>query len=336
MYENGEDEVEDRGDELTPEISKLEGAAAENAARAGASADAAKLAALQEGQLESETKKPGEPGETDELPETPEEKAEREAAEARRAAAANARIPKHRVDEMVGKANARAEAALAEVAALKAQLAAATKPTVDELDTLKKEIDQLQNQYEDHIIDGRKAEAHAVRQQLDAKREALMEQRIAQRANATREQTIAQLTYDAELARMEARFPQINPDSESYDPEVEKELGSLMGAFIAAGSTHVEALHKAIRYVMPKPTAPPPPAAKPPGADVAQARAAAAKAKAAAAVTKQPPDVSTLGKDSDKVGAAGTPKADVFRMSQKEFAALDDVTLRKLRGDEVE
>lgn len=331
MYGDGEgSEVEDRGDELTPEVSKLEGAAADKAARESAAADAAKLAALQSGEVTDPDKKAGEEGES---PETPEEKAEREADEARKAAAANARIPKKRVDEMVGKANAKAEAALAELAEVKRQLAAATKPTVDGLAVLKKEIDDLQSKYEDHILDGRKAEAHAVRTQLEAKRDELIEQRIAQRANATREQTIAQLTYDAELAKAEAKYPQMNPDSENYDPALEKELGELMGVYIRAGASPVEALHKAIKYVMPAPAAP---AAKAPAVDVAKERQAAAKAKAADAVVRQPPDVSALGKDSDKAGTAGASKVDVFRMSQKDFAALDENVLRKNRGDELE
>lgn len=332
---------EDRGDELSPSVAALEGAAAVKAAQDQASADAAKLAALQNGEQppDTATVTPSDtpPNESDETPETPEEKAEREAEEARRAAAANARIPKHRVDEMVRKANAKAEAALAELAEVKQQLAAATKPTVDELAVLKKEIDDLQGKYEDHILDGRKAEAHAVRVQLEAKREALMEQRIAQRANATREQTIAQLTYDAELAKMEAKYPQMNPDSENYDPELEKEMGDLMGVYIRAGATPVEALHKAARYVLPKPAVPAS-TTKPPAkaADVTQARQAAAKAKAAEVITKQPPDIAALGRDSDKAGTAGAGKLDVFRMSQNDFAKLDESVLRRARGDDLE
>lgn len=335
MLIEGENENEDRGDDLSPAIAGLEGAAAEKAAQEAASADAAKLAALQNGEQETAPKAKAEE-EEEEVPETPEEKAEREAEEARKAAAANARIPKYRVDEMVGKANAKAEAALAELAEVKKQLAAATKPTVDELAVLKKEIDDLQNKYEDHIIDGRKAEAQALRQQLDAKREALMDKSIAQRTNAMHEQTIAQLTYDAELAKMEAKYPQMNPDSENYDPELEKEMGELMGVYIKAGSSAVEALHKAIKYVMPKPAPAAPAAPKTSGAAVAEARAAAAKAKAAGAIKKQPPDISTIGKDSDKAGAAGSGKIDVMRMSQKDFAALDEAVLRKNRGDELE
>ena len=109
MLIEGENENEDRGDDLSPAVAGLEGAAAEKAAQEAASADAAKLAALQNGEQETAPKAKAEE-EEEEVPETPEEKAEREAEEARKAAAANARIPKYRVDEMVGKANAKAEA----------------------------------------------------------------------------------------------------------------------------------------------------------------------------------------------------------------------------------
>lgn len=327
-----QNENEDRGDDLSPNVAALEGAAAEKAAQDLASADAAKLAALQDGEVAPPPAKVE--GEEEEIPETPEEKAEREKEEARQAAAANARIPKKRVDEMVGKANAKAEAALAELAQVKAQLAAATKPTVDELTVLKKEIDDLQDQYENHIIDGRKADAHAVRVQLEAKRDALIEQRIAQRTNATHEQTIAQLTYDAELAKMEAKYPQMSPDSPDYDPELEKEMGALMQVYIKGGTSPIDALHQAAKYVMPKPA--PAPAPKPAATVTAEQRAAAARAKAAEAARRQPPDTSSIGKDSDKAGAAGSNKIDVMRMSQKDFMALDETVLRQNRGDELE
>lgn len=327
-----DNENEDRGDDLSPNVAALEGAAAEKAAQELASADAAKLAALQDGEVT-----PPAPAKTEEeLEETPEEKAEREAEEARAAKAANARIPKFRVDEMVGKANAKAEAALAELAQVKAQLAAATKPTVDQLAVLKTEIETLQDQYENHIIDGRKAEAHAIRVQLEAKRDTLIEQRIAQRTNATHEQTIAQLTYDAELAKMEAKYPQMSPDSPDYDPELEKEMGELMQVYIKGGHSPTEALHKAAKYVMPKPAPAAPVVAKTTAAQVAADRAAAARVKAAAAAKQQPPDVSSIGKDSDKAGSAGSSKIDILRMSQKDFAALDEKVLRMNRGDDLE
>jgi len=335
MNLEGENENEDRGDDLSPAVAALEGAAAEKAAQELASADAAKLAALQEGEVTTTTT-PAKVEEEEEEPETPEEKAEREAEEARKAAAAHVKIPKYRVDEMVGKANAKADAALAELAQVKAQLAAATKPTVDELAVLKKEIKDLENQYEDHIIDGRKADAQALRLQLDAKREALMDKSIAQRTNAAHEQTIAQLTYDAELAKMEAKYPQMNPDSENHDPALEKEMGELMAVYMKAGASPTEALHQAAKYVMPKPAPAAAPAPKTSAAAVAEARNAAAKAKAAAAVKQQPQDISAIGKDSDKAGAAGTGKMDVMRMSQKDFAALDEKVLRQNRGDELE
>lgn len=328
------DENEDRGDDLSPSVAALEGAAAEKAAQDLASADTAKLVALQDGELTpvaaTDVNNPPAKEEEEEEQETPEEKAERE----REERAKNARIPKYRVDEMVGKANAKAEAALTELAQVKAQLAAATKPTVDELAVLKKEIDALQDQYENHIIDGRKAEAHAVRVQLEAKRDTLIEQRIAQRTNATHEQTIAQLTYDAELAKMEAKYPQMSPDSANYDPELEKEMGELMSVYIRSGTSPIDALHKAAKYVMPK-SAPAAPAKTAP-VTTAEQRAAAARAKAADALKKQPPDTSSIGKDSDKAGAAGSNKIDVMRMSQKDFAALDEKVLRQNRGDDLE
>ena len=155
-----EDDAVLRGDVLSEDIQSLKDGEAHVIADKAAEADAAKIAALQDGEVPAETA-PASTSANEEGEETPEEKAEREREEEAARKKANVRIPKARVDEMVGKANARAEAALAELAELKARMQAAAKPTTDELATLKKEIEDLQDEYENHILDGRKAEAQA-------------------------------------------------------------------------------------------------------------------------------------------------------------------------------
>lgn len=326
----GDEDALMRGDVLSTDVKALKDGDAQTVAAKAAADDAAKLAALQNGEVPAE-KTPD--SKLEEGEETPEEKAEREAAEEAQRKQDNIRIPKKRVDEMVGKANAKAEAALQELAQVKAQLQALqTKPTENELETLRKSIDDLKDKYEEHMLDGRKAEAQAVRKELDAKQDELIERRIALNAHQAQEGVIAKLTYEAELAKMEAKYPQINPDSENHDPELEKELGDLMTIYIKSGFSAIEALHKAARYVMPK-AAPAQAAAKP---NAAEERARQAKAKAAEAAKKQPTDITEVGKDSDKAGGGTGGKLDVMRMSQKQFAALDDDTIRKNRGDDLE
>lgn len=326
-----EDDAVLRGDVLSEDIQSLKDGEAQVIADKAAEADAAKIAALQDGEVPAETA-PASTSANEEGEETPEEKAEREREEEAARKKANVRIPKARVDEMVGKANARAEAALAELAELKARMQVAAKPTTDELATLKKEIEGLQDEYENHILDGRKAEAQAARSKLDAKRDAYMEQRIARQAHQAQEATIAKLTYDAELAKMEAAHPQMNPDAENYDPNIEREMGELMQVYIQAGTSPIEALHKAARYVLPKPAAPP---VKSAATTTAEARAQQARAKAAEAAKKQPANLTDLGKDSDKGGSVGG-RVDVMKLTQKQFAELDEATIRKHRGDDLE
>lgn len=327
-----EDDAVLRGDVLSEDIQSLKDGEAQVIADKAAEADAAKIAALQDGEVPAETA-PASTSANEEGEETPEEKAEREREEEAARKKANVRIPKARVDEMVGKANARAEAALAELAELKARMQVAAKPTTDELATLKKEIEGLQDEYENHILDGRKAEAQAARSKLDAKRDAYMEQRIARQAHQAQEATIAKLTYDAELAKMEAAHPQMNPDAENYDPNIEREMGELMQVYIQAGTPPIEALHKAARYVLPKPASAP--AAKPAAVTTAEARVQQARVKAAEAAKKQPANLTDLGKDSDKGGSAGG-RVDVMKLTQKQFAELDEATIRKHRGDDLE
>lgn len=325
-----EEQVIDRGDELTPKVESLTPEAATEVVAKSDETDAAKVDALVEGDLD--TAKALEEGE-----ETPEEKAEREKAEEDARKKANIRIPKFRVDEIQDKARKREEALTAELNAVKAQLAAATTPTVDELATMKTEIDTLTDEYEASMIDGKAAEAKALRARIDTLRDDLMERKIAARSAAVQHETIGRLTYDTALANLEASHPQLNPDGESFDEALAQEMGSLMTVYIKAGSTPLEALREAAKYVLPKAAAAPAPAATTPAADLAAKRAQEARIKAAKANAQQPSQIAGVGKDADKAGAKGDgAKVDVMRISAEKFAKVDAELRSKLRGDELE
>lgn len=326
-----EEKVIDRGDELTPKVESLTPEAATEVAAKSEATDAAKVDALVEGDLDAA--KALEEGE-----ETPEEKAERERAEEEARKKANIRIPKFRVDEIQEKARKREEALTAELNAVKAQLTAATTPTVDELATLKTEIETLTDEYEAHMIEGKAAEAKLLRTKIDAMRDDLMERKIAARAASVQQETIGRLTYDAALANLEATYPQLNPDGADFDEALAQEMGNLMSVYIKAGSTPLEALRDAAKYVLPKAApAPAPTAATTSAADLKAKREQEARTKAAKANEQQPPQIAGVGKDADKAGAKGdAAKVDVMRMSAEKFAKVDAELRSKLRGDELE
>lgn len=266
----------------------------------------------------------------DEGDETPEEKAEREKQEAEEAKKRNIRIPKARFDEAQAKARAREQALLEEIEKLKGgQQASATQRAV--LD-MRAKIEELQDKYEDLILDGRKDEARKVRKQVDTMREELVEYQTSVKSDAARKAAVDELSYNAQLAGFEAQYPALNPEHEDFDEDQTNEVATLLNAFVKSGTSRPVALAKAVKYVL---GAPPDQKVSDAAKALAEERAKKARAKAAEADKQQPPSSAKVGLDSDKAGSGGEHGVDVMRLSQEKFAKLDEETLSKLRGDEL-
>ena len=265
--------------------------------------------------------------------ETAEEKAERERLEAEEEKKKRIRIPKSRFDEALGKAKQREQALLDEIEKLKGgQQASATAKAVKDM---RAKIDELQDKYEDLILDGKKDEARKVRRQVDELREDLTEYQTNTKSEAARKAAIDEMSYNAQLAGYEAKYPALNPEHEDFDEDKTDEVATLLNAFVKAGQKRADALAKAVKYVLGAP-----PAAGKGGDDdkakeLADQRAAEARKKAADANKKQPPDGKNVGLDSDKAGGGKGGDVDVLRLSQDKFAKLDEETKAKLRGDTI-
>ena len=262
--------------------------------------------------------------------ETPEEKEEREKEEAEAAEAAkakNVRIPKHRVDEMRAKdaANARAreEQLIKEIAQLKAGRQHAE--TQESVRGHRAKIEELQDKYELALADGKIDEAKAFRKQIAPLQDELFEVQTNAKANAARASTIEELTFNNRLAAIEADYPMLNPDHVDGNAEKIEEVADMMKAFIASGSSRVDAMLKAVKYVV---GAPPKAADKAP----VDKRAEEARRRAAVADKQQPASLGNVGVNSDKNGV--DPLAtDVARMSQKQFDGVSEDVKARLRGD---
>ena len=197
---------------------------------------------------------------------------------------------------------------------------------------MRAKIEELQDKYEDLILDGKKEEARKIRKQVDSLREELIEYQTSVKSDAARKAAIDELTYNAQLASFEAKYPVLNPEHEDFDEDKTNEVATLLNAFVKSGIKRADALAKAVRYVLG-----PPPEQKVSDAAkaLAEERARKAREKAAEANNKQPPNMSKVGLDSDKAGKGGELGIDVMRMSQEKFAKLDEETKAKLRGDEL-
>lgn len=267
----------------------------------------------------------------DELEETPEEKAEREAHEAEELKKKRIRIPKERFDEVVNKARDREADLQRQIADLQGRLGG--QKYSQDLAKVQTDIDALQEKYEDLILDGKKDEARAVRKQIDVARDVLIDAKAEAKASGATAAAIEGLKYDAQLAKIEAEHPALNPDHADFNGDKTEEVSMLMEAFLAKGFTRTAALAKAVGYVM-KDAAP---AAKGAG-DAAQVladkRAEEARRKAADAQKRSPAPTTKVGDDSDKAGKDGQA-IDIMRMSQDKFAKLDEETKAKLRGDDI-
>lgn len=149
--------------------------------------------------------------------------------------------------------------------------------------------------------------------------------------------------YNVAVERIEAQYPQLNPDHDDFDLELSKEVREMARGYELQNYTPTEAVQKAVRKELGAATAAQEkavsvaprvatPAVTP--AVVAQTRKKDALIRTAAAVEKSPPSITKIGADSDKMGGV-LDAGKVAAMNQNEFAKLPDDVLAKLRGDEL-
>lgn len=258
-----------------------------------------------------------------------------------------ARIPKSRFDEAVGKERDAREAAEARAAELERRLqqaqaqAAQSGERAEQIKQIDSKLDELEKQHAELLLDGKVDDAAKVQ------REMRQLNRTAARLEATDESTAttsAQLEserLDASIARIEADYPTLNPKSENYDPEVVQMILLVQGSMVQNGIPASFAMEQAAERVMARLSAPAPKeeakkdetleAAK--NKKDAEDRKEKAVEKAMSAQKSQPSSLKDAGLDSDKAGEHGLP--DVSQMSAEEYDALPAATKARLRGDMV-
>jgi hypothetical protein len=265
--------------------------------------------------------------------ETDEEREEREAAEAEEARKRNIRIPKARFDEAVSKARAREAELNRRIEELEGQLGSTTQ--TNEISDMKSKIEELQDKYEDLIMDGEKEAARKVRREVDAMRDELIELQTSTKSDTARKAAIDDMKYESALARIESEYPELNPDLDSFDEEKTDEVAVLVEAFMARGFNRHVSLQKSVKYVLGNPVSKDKAASEEETAVMKADRARKAREKAAEADKKQPAPINKAGVDSDKAGVAGELGIDIMKLSQSKFAKLDEETKARLRGDDV-
>lgn len=225
-------------------------------------------------------------------------------------------VPKSRLDEVLAKQKA-----------LQKQLDA-LKASQPEVETAPEEydFDAKELEYQQFVLDGESQKAIALRKEIRAAEKAQIQFDMTQKMAATNSNSHVATALQQAAAAVEAEFPVFDRSSETFNEEYTNEVVELRDAFMTKGDNAVEALSKAVRFVVKSydldsalETAPNP--------DL-EIKKKAAISKKIQAANAQPPVLEGEGTRTRE-----TVPIDVMRMSEDEFNALPDATLKRLRGD---
>ena len=239
-------------------------------------------------------------------------------------------VPKSRMDEVIAERNELRR----EMEALKEaqKPAAPAAPAYD--------FEGKEKQYQELILDGEAEKATALRTEINQKTRESLSAELAQEVETTitrkNEETALQLAAD----KLQADFPQFNEDSSDYNEALTQEVIDLRDAFIIKGERPVDALAKASGFVIRNHDLSAPAPAEETSTGLAGKAAPAKKsidevskkraevAKKLDAASKQPPEL-----PGESSSSHGEKAVDISTLSEEEFNALPEATLKRLRGD---
>ena len=232
-------------------------------------------------------------------------------------------VPKARLDEVLAKQKA-LQKQLDEINAANEK----AEEAPEDYDFDAKEVE-----YQNMVLDGEAEKAVALRREIRKAERATLEyemrQEMSQTVNQDRQMTALQQAANA----MEDAYPVFNRDSDDYNEDITNEVVELRDAFMMKGYEAVDALSKAVKYVV-----------KDHDLDQAQesAPSLAGKAQKTDELAKKRAQVSSKLKAADaqppelpgeSSAHHGERALDLSTMTEEEFAALPEATLKRLRGD---
>ena len=195
------------------------------------------------------------------------------------------------------------------------------------------DFDAKEVEYQNMVLDGETDKAVALRREIrKAEREQLeyeMRQEMSQTVNQDRQMTALQQAANA----MEDAYPVFDRNSDDFNEDMTNEVVELRDAFMMKGYEAVDALSKAVKYVVKDHDLDQAQESAPSLAGKAQksdelAKKRAQVSKKLKAAEAQPPELP--GESSSNHGEKGL---DLSTMTEEEFAALPEATLKRLRGD---
>lgn len=324
----------DRGDDFTPTDD------ADDAAAAAAAAEAAAAAALAAETAAAEKLKTGKAGKAGEKAPGAADgdgdgEGEGEGDGTPGSKKSPKRIPLERHEAMLTKAREANEALVARLAQYeKGEKVADLNATVTAADT---KIAGLETQYAKLVADGEVDKAAAVMADIRRTEREMSTAQSEMRIAAAVAEATERVRYSTSLERIEAAFPQLNPDHADYDAELDTDVADLKVTYERKGMTPSAALQKAVAKLVKPATVKQEEATtvtpKVDAAAIAAQRKKDAVSKTLAAGAATPPSTAKVGMDSDKDGGGVRSAKDVIKMNFKDFAALPEEELSRARGD---
>ncbi len=233
-------------------------------------------------------------------------------------------LPKSRYDS-VQKRNRALQEKISRMEEEREQMIAARKEVAPTEALEDNRLSELDDQINDALLDGDKDKAKTLRAEQRTIEHEFFKTEMAEATGSATEVAREQVRLDASVDFLESTYDELNPRADTFDQKRVDEMESLRHAFVASGDySPSQALLKAAKYVFPD--AAPLQEAPVPAASKKEAVKAAVKAG-----KKQPPDIGGVGEDSDTAGVKDD--IDPGRLSEKDFDALPEATLKRLRGD---
>ena len=228
-------------------------------------------------------------------------------------------VPKARLDEVLNKQKA-----------LQKQIddmKAAQQPAPDapeEFDFVAKELD-----YQNHLLDGDAEKAASVRAEIRQAERVQIEYEMTQKMTDTVSNNHQANALQQAAAALEADFPVFDQKSTAYDEAMTTEVIELRDAFMVQGANPVAALSRAAKFVITENNLVD---NSETGStlgttdEISKKRAEVNKKLKAAGA--QPPEMGGEG-----AATRGEKALDLTSMTEEEFDALPEATLKRLRGD---
>lgn len=249
------------------------------------------------------------------------------------------RIPLERHEAVLNKEREKSAALAAENAMLKQfkQLESTSVDAQAEFDAIETQITGLETQYAELMAEGELKQAATLMAQIRQAERYVVEKKADLKIQAATVQATESARYTAALGRIEAAYPTLNPDHESYDKDTETRVAKIARMNQADGMSMTAALQDAVETLLGATTARQEQATtvtpRVGEKDIAAERKKLAMGKTVKAVESTPASLGKSGLDSDKMGGGAKSAAAVIALSANEFAKLSEAALSELRGD---